>query len=96
MAASNTRGAPVSPTPTAKSSIRPGEPLISTNRLLKCGDTITKPTPRISEPTPDTISAEATRPPRDRRRGSSPISTVPRPNMPMVPSSVMAEMAAEP
>jgi hypothetical protein len=96
VASSNTSVAPVSATPRAKISIRKGVPLISTNRLLKCGAMTQKAIPRISEPTKETISAEATRPPRDRRCGSSPISTVPRPNMPTVPSSVMAEMPADP
>ena len=33
---------------------------------------------------------------RSVRCGSSPISIVPRPNMPIVPSSAIAEMAADP
>jgi hypothetical protein len=63
---------------------------------LTCGATTANPSPSISEPRPQVSSAADTRPARLLRRGNSPISRVPRPSMPIVPSSVMTDTAAEP
>ena len=48
------------------------------------------------EPTLVAIRAAETSPAASFRRGNSPISTVPSPNIPTVPSNVIAEMAADP
>ncbi len=63
---------------------------------LTCGATTANPTPSTSDASPQVSSAADTRPARALRRGNSPMSRVPRPSMPIVPSSVMADTAAEP
>ena len=51
----------------------------------------------MTDPMADVASEAANSPPRSRFRfGSSPISIVPRPNMPIVPKSCIALMAAFP
>ena len=54
------------------------------------------PRPSTSDPIAVAYSAAATSGPLSRRLGSSPMSMGPRPNIPTVPSRVIADVAAEP
>ena len=94
---SNTRVTPVSATPTANSAARSGVPVMCPKRPLTLGATTANTSPRTTDPMPEASNAAETRPTRvPCRRGSSPMSRVPRPNMPIVPSTVIADTAAEP
>ena len=96
MPSSKTKVAPVSATPLTNNASRAGVPVISGKWPPNADATSGKPSPRTSDPSPEASSVAAKRPPRSLSLGSSPISIVPRPNMPTVPSSVIAEMAVDP
>jgi len=64
--------------------------------VLICGEMMAKPAPSSAEPAAEASRAAETSRARSWRRGSSPMSTVPRPSMPIVPSRVMAEIPADP
>ncbi len=94
-APSSTKAAAVQPTPTVKMATPRGA-VLSAGGSRRFAPTIqTKPS--AAETTPDTRSAARTsgrsRPPYD---GSSPVSIVPSPRVPIRPSSVIAEIAAAP
>ena len=97
MAWSKTRAAPVRAAPAANRAAVGTDPVSRTNRSAASGASTTKPRASTAEAAADTTSAASTSRPREPvRRGSSPISTVPRPSIPTVPASVMADTAAEP
>ena len=93
---SNTSDAPVRHTPAVNRAACPALPLMRPKCVLRWGEMTAKPRPSSAEPAAEASSAADTSRARSRRRGSSPMSTVPRPSMPIVPSRVMAEIAADP
>jgi hypothetical protein len=86
--------AAVSTTPEIKISAAAGVPLEFPRLALRCRATSTKRIPRSDDPSPAARTAAATRPARAARLGSSAIRKVPRPNIPIVPSNVIADVVA--